>query len=261
MKFKMYLILIFIFCAIVNNANSQKVIFLHHSTGDNVYNEGNVASLMDSYNKANRKSLVITERSYPNDPWPWSNYPYDYWKLWIGGSCNPSDPDIECMNTLASKYDMVILKHCFPGADILPNTGKPDVNSDVKTLENYQEQYRALRSLFDSYPRTKFMIWTLTPLHHLDTSPENARRAYEFVKWVNKEWLTEDGKSHPNIVIFDFYSLIAELNGSQANSVRYCLKYDFEKSHTDSDSHPNVAANQYVGPIFVKAISNAFNKN
>lgn len=256
----MYLVLICIFCATVNNAYSQKVIFLHHSTGNNVYKEGNVISLMDSYNKANGRSLVITERSYPNDPWTWSNYPYDYWKLWIGGSCNPANPNIECMNTLASKYDMVILKHCFPGADILPNTGKPDVNSDVKTLENYKEQYRALRSLFDSYPRTKFMIWTLTPLHRLDTSPENALRAYEFVKWVNKEWLTEDGKSHPNIIIFDFYSLIAELNGNQANSVRYCLKYDFEKSHTDSDSHPNVVANQYVGPIFVKAITDVFNK-
>lgn len=241
-------------------AYSQKVIFLHHSTGENVFKEGNVPGYIDSYNKATGKSLQVTERSYPNDPWPWSNYPYDYWKLWNGGSCKSGNSNIECIQGFASTYDLIIFKHCFPGADIKPNMGKPDVNSEVKTLANYKEQYRALRSLFDSYPGTKFMVWTLVPLHRLDTSPESAGRAWEFVKWVNNEWLSEDKKAHPNIYIFDFFSLVAELNANPAEGVRYCLKYEFERSHTDSDSHPALAANKKAAPLFAKAIEEAFYK-
>lgn len=258
MKIRKYILLVWTFIISAHFAFSQNVIFLHHSTGNNVFKEGNVPGLIDSYNKTYGKSLNVTERSYPDDPWPWSNYPYDYWKLWIDGSCNPDNPRIECIKSLAGKYDMIIFKHCFPGAGIKPNTGKPDITSDVKSLENYKEQYRALRSLFDSYPGTKFMVWTLAPLHRLATTPEDAVRAREFAVWVKKEWLKEDKKAHPNIYIFDFFSLVAELKAKPSDGVRYCLKYDYERDHSSSDSHPNLAANQYAGPLFAKAIERAF---
>jgi hypothetical protein len=37
-----------------------------------------------------------------------------------------------------------------------------------------------------------------------------------------------------------------------------CLKYDYELSHTESDSHPNLLANQTIGPIFAQFIINTF---
>jgi uncharacterized protein YjdB len=243
--------------AITTKGYSQDVIFLHHSTGAGVYFAGNVASWITSYNTANNKSIRLVERNFPNES-IWGNYPYDYWKLWINGSCNSGDPQIECLNTLAANYDLVIFKHCFPGSAILPSNGNPDVSSSAQTIDNYKLQYRALRNLMDSYPTTKFMVWTLAPLHRLETTVEAAKRAYEFVQWVKNEWLVEDGKSHSNIIIFDFFSLVAELNENPTNGVKYCLKYDYEISHTILDSHPNTTANQYVGPIFAQAIANAF---
>lgn len=260
MKNKNLVLLVWALFFSVNCVFSQKVIFLHHSTGRNVFKEGDVPGLIEAFNKNNGKSLEVTERSFPNTPWPWSNYPYDYWKLWIGGSCNSENPNIECMQTLAAKYDLVVLKHCYPGSAIKPNTGKPDVTSETKTLENYKEQYRALRSLFDSFPGTKFMVWTLAPLHRLATTPETAVRAGEFVDWVKNEWLTEDNKPHPNIYVFDFFSLLAELDANPAKGVRYCLKYDFERDHSKGDSHPNLSANQYAGPLFAKAVEEVFYK-
>jgi hypothetical protein len=233
---------------------AQSAIFLHHSTGGNVYAEGNVASYISNYNSLHGTSLSLTERAYPNTPWPWANYPYDYWKLWIGGSCNSTDPNIECLATIAADYKLVIFKHCFPGAGIEADLGTPDVSSDRKSLENYKLQYRALRALMDSYPTTKFMVWTLTPLHRLATSADEASRASQFVNWVKNSWLTEDGNEHPNIIVFDFFSLIAELSPDPDSGQQYCLKYKYEGSHTGSDSHPNTAANQYVGPIFAQAV-------
>jgi hypothetical protein len=256
MKKVFYLVSAFL-CLAVISIKAQNVIFLHHSTGNNVYKEGKVAEWISSYNKSNTTSINITERAFPTKPWPWANYPYDYWKLWVDGSCNSDNPNIECIESLAANHDLIIFKHCFPGAHIQANSGNPDVSSEKHTLENYKEQYRALRSLFSKHPGTKFMVWTLVPLHRLATNPEEANRTNEFVQWVNNEWLMEDGKSHANILIFDFFNYVSELSENPSNGVRYCLKYDFERSHTERDSHPNLAANLYAGPIFAKAIVDA----
>ncbi len=239
---------------------SQNVIFLHHSTGGGVWWGGNGTSVpawISNYNTAHGTSIVVKERSYPDSPYPWENYPYDYWNLWLNGACNSANPKIECLNTLVESYDLVIFKHCYPGAAIQPDVGNPDVTSSKKTLENYKEQYRALRGLMDSYPTKKFMVWTLAPLHRLSTNTAAATRAKQFVDWVNNDWLTEDSKSHPNIYIFDFFQYAAEQNQSPANGQTYCLKYDYEISHSNGDSHPNDLANSIIAPLFGLAIVDA----
>lgn len=234
----------------------QKIIFLHHSTGAAVYSEGNVDAWISNYNSQHQKNYQLTEFNYPNDPYPWANYPYDYWNLWINKACNPDTPNIECLNNLAQKYDMIIFKHCFPGAAIEADQGTPTISSDRKSLENYKVQYRALRTELDKYPDNKFIVWTLVPLHRLATDEDQAKRAKQFVDWVKTEWLTEDSKPHPNIYIFDFWGYVAETNPNPANGKVNCLKYNYEKDHNDSDSHPNVEANLYVGPLFAEFIVN-----
>jgi hypothetical protein len=235
---------------------SQSVIFLHHSTGQAVYFEGDVPGWIANYNAAHSKNYQVTERSFPNTPYPWNNYPYDYWNLWVNNACDNSDPDIACLSSLCTNYNVIIFKHCFPGADIMEDDGNPSVSSSYQTLANYKLQYRALRDVLDTYPDNKFIVWTLAPLHRLDTRVERAARARQFVDWVKNEWLTEDGKAHPNIYIFDFFGYVAESNPTPPNGQVNCLKYDYEISHTDFDSHPNILANQTVGPIFAQFIVN-----
>ncbi|QQS52091.1 MAG: T9SS type A sorting domain-containing protein [Bacteroidota bacterium] len=243
--------------AILSNAQENHAVFLHHSTGGNVYSEGNVPEWISDYNLGNGTDFSIEERSYPDSPWGWSNYAYDYWKLWIDGSCDNVQPGIECIGSIAEGCELVIFKHCFPGASIGANTGNPDVSSSSQTIENYQAQYRALRQMMDTMPETKFMLWTLAPLHRLSTSADVAARAGEFVDWVKNDFLTEDSQDHPNIYIFDFFGLVAEQSASPTNGVQYCLKYEYERSHDGDDSHPNTAANEYAGPHFARAVVNA----
>lgn len=249
-------ILIFLIFALLPVVQGQSVIFLHHSTGEGVFIEGNVASWINNYNSANGKNYIITERSYPDTPYPWENYPYDYWNLWLNSQCSATNSNIQCLSNILQTYDIVILKHCFPGAGIASDNGTPSVSSPIKTISNYKLQYRALRSLMDQYPTKKFIIWTLAPLHRLETTTEEAARAREFVNWVKSTWLTEDGKSHTNIYIFDFYNLVAESNPTPVSGKVNCLKYEFEKSHTIVDSHPNLFANQTVGPLLAQFIVN-----
>jgi len=241
----------------------SNIIFLHHSTGRNVYNIGNVEEWFGEYNTTNNTNFSINERDYPATPYPHDNYPYDYWNLWItenedGTSripvCDSENPNIECLDTLTSKYDVIIFKQCYPGAAIGADTGSPNIASSSKRIENYKLQYRALRREMDKYPYNNFIIWTLVPLHRLATNPDQALRAKEFVDWVNNDFLTEDDQDHSNIHIFDFWGIVAENQENPPNGQVNTLKYEYEGSHTGSDSHPNNLASQTAGPIFSQFI-------
>ena len=235
-------------------AADEEILFLCHSTGRNVYIQGDVSGWIRDHNAANGTNYHIQMRPYPTSPYPWHNYPYDYWNLWVNGECDSSDPDIECLGSMAAMYDVIIFKHCYPGSDVLADTGNPAVSSSRRSLENYKLQYRALRDLMDTFPDTIFLIWTLPPRHRLATNESNAARAAQFVDWVKNDFLTEDGQPHPNIFIFDFWGIVAEQNPSPANGKVNCIKFEYERSHTGSDSHPNSLANQTSGPLFSKRI-------
>ncbi len=252
---KKLLICLLVVCGCFSaQAFARDIMFLHHSTGEGVYYEGEVPAWISDYNARNGTNYRINERNYPDTPYDWENYPYDYWNLWINGACDSTHPSIECLNTLTQSYDVIVFKHCFPGAAIEADSGNADVSSSTKTLENYKLQYRALRDVMDTYTDTLFIVWTLAPLHQLATNSAEAVRARQFVDWVTTEFLTEDGKQHPNIALFDFWGVVAEDDPGAVLGKVNCLKYEYEASHFSDDSHPNSAANQAAGPKFARTI-------
>jgi len=235
----------------------QKILLLTHSVGRGLYEEGGISQWFENYNTDNNTQVQIEQRDYPNDPYQWSNFPHDFWNLWINGYCDNTEINSECLDSLASKYDVISFKNSYEASDVLPDIGGSSaaVNSTRKSLENYKLQYRALRDLLDQYPNDIFVVWTLPPRHRLHvpgtdtTALNNASRATEFSNWLKSEWLAEDSKAHDNIFVFDFRSyLIDEKN---------YLKFDYESTHTWSESHPNKVANELVGPILSEFLLNA----
>jgi len=249
-----HLTLSLIICLFAASSYSQTAILLHHSTGGNMYNEGDVPGYISDYNAQHGTSIQVSERAYPSTPYPWKNYPYDYWYLWINGECDNSEPGIECLKSIAASYEIISWKHCFPGCHIESGDGVGDVSSETMTLANYKAQYRALREKMDALPDNEFIVWTLAPLHRLVTNEDKALRSGEFVHWVKNEWLTEDEKEHPNIHIFDFFGITAEQDENPAHGFQYCLKYGYERSHDKGDSHPNSLANETAGLVFARLI-------
>ncbi|HDS06243.1 MAG TPA: hypothetical protein ENO05_01330 [Bacteroides sp.] len=242
-------------------AQKANVIFLHHSTGGMIYEGGNVADSVAAYNQREGTEYTIKDWNFPYKPYEWANYPYDYWNIWINGYCEDYRGEkgyvnVMCLDDLSARYDVVIFKHCFPGADILEDTGNPDISSVRKSLENYKLQYRALRDAFASFPETQFVVWTLAPRHRLyPGTTEHAGRAGAFVDWVKSEWLQEEGKRYENIHVFDYFSLSATLDPeADPPAVQHCLKYKYEKEHDHHDSHPNELACKEIGPEFYRFI-------
>lgn len=217
-----------------------KILFLHHSTGRVVW-DGGVAALIERHNRGNGTHHAIEESSFPKrEPYGWSNYPYDYWNIWVnhaGATPWQEEPTLEM---LAPRYDLIVFKHCFPVSDIEADTGSPDIASSRKSLENYRLQYAALGEKLRSFPRTKFLVWTPAAQVEAETTPDQARRTREFRDWVVGEW----DAPGDNVFVWDFYEL--ETEGG--------LYLKADSAASSDDSHPTEAFARIVAPLFVNRI-------
>jgi hypothetical protein len=239
-----------------------RVLFLHHSTGENVWN-GDIDKtksflfrkitcmtprLMKEYNDQNGKKISLEEQNFPKGKaYPWSNDPYDYYNIWVknaGDTHYMTEPTLEM---LTKKYDLIIFKHCFPVSKIVEDDNKPDVNSKIKTLANYKLQYNALKEKLHTFPKTKFIVWTGAALVESQTNDQEARRAKEFSEWVKNEW----DQPSDNIFIFDFREL--ETQGGLYLKPEYAV--------SSIDSHPNKSLSTIASKSLVNRIIEVIGKN
>jgi len=223
-----------------SGSNDARIIFLHHSTGAEIWN-GGVAGWFRQYNADNGTNYEIIEQDFPKDsPYGWENYPYDYWNIWVnhaGARPFKSEPTLEM---LTKDYDVIVWKHCFPVSDIEEDVGNPDIASADKRIENYKLQYNALKEKMRAFPDTSFIVWTGAAQVKNATGPEMAQRAKIFFDWVKQEW---DEKGD-NIFIWDFHTL--ETEGGLYLKDGYAAD--------PHDSHPNHDFSTTVAPFFCHRI-------
>ena len=89
------------------------IIFLHHSTGGVIW-EGGVEDWIEDYNADQGTDYAIVDRVYPGEGYPWSNYPYDYWNIWIDHEGDRPYKKQDTLEILTADYELVIWKQCFP---------------------------------------------------------------------------------------------------------------------------------------------------
>lgn len=217
---------------------SANILFLHHSTGGVIW-DGGVPSWFSSYNTAHGTTYQITEQAYPNSPYPWANYPYDYWNIWINPGADATAQSQASLDVLTAQYDTIVFKHCFPVSEINADTGNPSVSSETKSIENYQLQYAALKTKLHSYPNTKFILWTgAAQTQNIDANQR--ARSRQFFDWVKNIW----DETGDNIYIWDFYEL--ETEGGDYILPEYSI----------GDGHPNSTFAATVAPYFCQRVVN-----
>jgi hypothetical protein len=238
---------------------SMKIVFLHHSTGQGVwlgttskvsakiFGKSAVKNWIDSYNRKNNTSYEIEQMYFPTTSkgYPWANYPYDYYNIWVKHAGDTSYQGEPTLEMLTKEYDVIIWKHCYPVGNILPDTGTANVDSPEKRLENYKLQYVALKEKMRSFPNTKFIVWTGASLTEATTTPEEAQRTREFFDWVKTKW-DEPGD---NIFLWDFYAL--ETEGGSYLKPEYASAPD--------NPHPTPDFGERVAPLFAQRIVDVIN--
>jgi hypothetical protein len=149
------------------------------------------------------------------------------------------------LEMLTKKYDVIIFKHCYPVSKILADTGTPDIDSNIKRLENYKLQYNALKRKMHEFPDNKFIVWSPAVLVKSQLHEDEARRTYEFYRWIIDEW---DEKGD-NIFIWDFYKYETE------GGLYLLDKY----AGGATNSHPDKDFAARVTPLFCKFVIDVVN--
>lgn len=246
-------------------SDNVNIIFLHHSTGQYIWNgnrttalskrvgkintrlshifykQASLPRLFKRYNKDHNTNFNITESVFPKaKPYGWKNYPYDYFNIWVKNAGNNAFMEEPTLEILTKKFQVIIFKHCFPVSNILANADSIDINSEYRSIENYMLQYLALRDKLSEFKNTKFILFTGAVRVKSEISEDEAKRAREFFTWVRNEWDLPGN----NIYIWDLYYL-------QAGGGLY---FKDKNAYSGTNSHPNKVFSEYASELLFNRI-------
>jgi len=250
-------------CKRNTNNTETKIIFLHHSTGLNIWGtEGSIVTslafrvnklydlvgrkaelpmLFKSYNEEHSTSYGIYKKPYPKvRPYGWHNFPHNYHEIWVENAGDKPFEKQATLEILTKEYDVIIFKHCFPVSNIQEDEEVADIHSYYKSIANYKLQYEALKKKIHEFPDTKFILFTGAVQVKAYLTEDEAIRAKEFFSWVREEW----DQSGDNIFLWDFYSL--ETDGG--------LYFKDEYAQSPTNSHPNPEFSSRVSKLLFKRI-------
>jgi len=234
-----------------NQTNMTKIVLLHRSTGLRIYmgktnhyiykftKHGDIKSYFKRYNKKNKTNYSITEQHFAS-PLSSKNYPFDYYNIWVKNAGDKPFMNVPTLELLTKDYNIIVLKHCFSASNIMEDSGKPDIESDEKRVENFKLQYNALKKKMHEFPETKFIVWTPAVNVKNLIKEDEAQRTREFYKWIIGDW---DEKGD-NIYIWDFYKY--ETEGELYFKDKYAVNVN--------DSHPGKDFSSRMAPILAKFI-------
>ena len=215
------------------------IIFLHHSTGNNLIEQGGVRE------RFTQAGFSFWDHSFNyqglRDPaGKFTGYSYSV-------PDDNTDPDGLArifaqkiydlpLDTLSGLFlhEVIIFKSCFAPAN--------NITSDQQ-LEQYKAWYLGIRQVMDQRPDKIFIVVTDPPLNPAETNAQQAARARAFANWLkSSEYLN----GHRNVFTFDFYGYLAE--DDPASPDYNMLRKAYREG---SDSHPNQIANKTLGPLLV----------
>ncbi len=275
-------------------ASPVKLIFIHHSTGENWLNDGNGGlglALRDN-------NYFVSDTNYGWGPdGIGDNTDIGHWWLWFAG---PSSATY--MSALYTEYgqhssysrlatdpggqnEIVMFKSCFPNSalggspDDPPTTGSNPLRgqgagSEYHTVGNAKGIYNDILAYFQAHPEKLFVVIAAPPLAEGATTAEQAVNARAFNNWLHRDWLA----SYPykNVVVFDFYNVLtsnggdADVNDLGQQSGNHHRVFESALQHRQGvasdllayptgDSHPSQAGNLKATGEFAALLNVAYN--
>lgn len=233
--------------ASTNHGDFRNIVFLHHSVGHNLIEQGSVRELFTA------AGYQFWDHDYNSpgltDP---AGRPlgYNY-----SVPADNTDPDgllaifsqpvyglpLNAFSGLL-QHEVIIFKSCYPASDIISD----------EQMQQRKDWYLQMRDVMDRHPDKVFVVVTQPPLNPAETRADIGTRARTFANWLKSD---EYLKGHANIFTFDLFSALAEDNPQAPDYGMLRQPY-----RDGTDSHPNRAANERVGPVFVDFVINAIDK-
>jgi hypothetical protein len=244
-------------------AQPIKLVFIHHSTGENWLADGNGglgAAL-------GRNNYFVSDTNYGWGPdgigdrtdipdWPrWFAGPASgrYLRALFSESARRS-PFTRGLKDPGGENRIVLFKSCFPTSNLEGRPTDPPAPGEGLTVGNAKAAYNALLPSFAARPDKLFVAITAPPLRDR-THAANARA---FNNWLVTEWLSRYAGA--NVAVFDLYNVLTDpsnhhwFHGGKVEhviqSARNTLFYP-----SNGDDHPSPAGNRKATAEFVPLLN------
>jgi hypothetical protein len=271
-----------------------KLIFIHHSTGQNWLADGLGAALRDN-------NYFVSDTNYgwgPADQDLGSGTIGDHtdignWYNWFVGPHRETymaalygEYGQHCIyprlaNDPGGGNQIIMFKSCFPNSAVGGNPTDPATTgtnplqgqSSPLTVGNIKRIYNDLLAYFSLHTNKLFVVSTAPPLRSVDTSSALAANARAVNLWLMNNWLT--GYPNTNVAVFDFYNVLSSNTGSandlglatgnhhrdRNSSVEYITNQGMNTlAYPSGDSHPSLAGNQKATGEYLPLLNIFYNK-
>ena len=247
-------------------ATPVKLIFIHHSTGENWLRDGygNLGATL------NQNNYFVSDTNYgwgPASIGDRTDIPN--WTEWFSSASTPtymaalyteSGQHSSYTRTLANpggENQIIMFKSCFPNSALSGNPTDPPSASGWLTVGHAKYVYNQILQYFGAHPEKLFIVITAPPLQD-GTYAANARA---FNEWLMNNWLTENNYTGTNVAVFDFYNVLTGPN----NHHRYyngAIEHVFTTTpinntlyYPSGDDHPSAVGSQKATTEFVSLLN------
>lgn len=226
---------------ILDNKYPTKMVFLHHSVGSGILNDGGLRDSLLEMGILAKSATYGSEIGEHTDICHWLPKFQNYIDKIIKFKSYPN----KYYNDVGSN-DIVMFKSCFPNSFIVGEGQEPgDPLSNEKTLANYKAVFNQLKSETAKNNKKLFIYLTAPPLTPEITSSKEANRAREFNSWLINDFLPDykESTGFDNFIIFDLFNTLADSDNFLKPEYRVGRK---------GDSHPNAKAYKAAAQEFME---------
>ena len=245
-------------------AQPVKLIFIHHSTGENW--------LTDDYGNLGRElaanNYFVSDTNYGWGPdGIGDRTDIVNWREWFRSPSTPtymqalfneSEQHANYTRTFGDpggENQIVMFKSCFPNSALEGSPDDPPDPNEAFSVGHAKYVYNDLLNYFVTRPDKLFIVITAPPLQDA-TYADNARA---FNNWLYNDWLAENSYPLNNVAVFDFYNVLTHpdnhhrINNGQIEHISNginTLYYD-----SDGDDHPNIAGSQKATAEYIPLLN------
>jgi hypothetical protein len=245
-------------------AGVVKLIFIHHSSGENWLNDEN-----GGLGRAlGENKYFVSDTNYGWGPdGIGDRTDILNWTEWFRGpesaryldalynESGQNSPYTRDLPDPGGENQIIMFKSCFPNSSLEGNPDDPAAPGDGLTVSNAKFIYNDLLQYFITRPDKLFIVITAPPVQD-STYAENARA---FNTWLVKDWLVENNYPYPNVFVFDFYNVLTGANNHhrfQSGVVEYINDRGKNTAHYPTeDDHPSETGNRKATAEFIPLLN------
>ena len=245
-------------------AQTLRLVFIHHSTGENWLRDdyGGLGQALAANN------YFVSDTNYgwgPNAIGDRTDIPN--WPEWFRSADTAAymaalyaeaEQHAEYTRLPANpsgENRVVLFKSCFPNSMLEGSPNDPPAPGDGLTVSNAKYIYNDLLNYFRTRPDKLFIVITAPPV----TDPSLAANARAFNNWLVNDWLQSNNYPYPNVAVFDFYNVLTHRDNHhrfENGQVQHIIANQSNTLYYPSgDDHPNEAGSQKASAEFLPLLN------